>query len=159
MRADAIPSASPSPAAAAIAAAGLLDLPAIRRIEQACFPADAYDWLTLLGLAINPRVRRLKAIAADGLVGFCAGEVRSREGLGWIITLGVAPRFQGRGIGRCLLRRAEDEMGMRRVKLTVRRSNSRAIRLYEQGGYRLVLAARGYYHDGEDGLIMQKELW
>lgn len=159
MGAGASVSACSPPAAAAIAAAGLLDLPAIRRIEQACFPADAYDWLMLLGLAVNPQVRRLKAVAAGGVVGFCAGEVRRREGLGWIITLGVLPGFQGRGIGRCLLRQAEDEMGMRRVKLTVRRSNSRAIRLYEQGGYRLVSTAGGYYHDGEDGLILQKELW
>jgi ribosomal protein S18 acetylase RimI-like enzyme len=159
MRAGALPSASSPPAAATIAAAGLLDLPAIRRVERACFPADAYDLLTLLGLALNPRARRLKAITAEGVVGFSAGEVHSREGLGWIITIGVVPDCQGRGIGRSLLARIERAMGMPRVKLTVRRGNQRAIHVYEQGGYQRVATARAYYHDGEDGLIMQKELW
>ena len=44
------------------------------------------------------------------------------------------------------------------VKLTVRRSNVRAIALYDRCGYRWVSTVRGYYHDGEDGLIMEKNL-
>lgn len=46
--------------------------------------------------------------------------------------LHVASRFQGRGVGRRLLRRAED-LGARRLE--VRAFNVRAIRLYEWAGW------------------------
>lgn len=46
--------------------------------------------------------------------------------------LHVARRFQGRGIGRLLLRRAE-ELGARRLE--VRAFNARAIRFYERAGW------------------------
>jgi ribosomal-protein-alanine N-acetyltransferase len=140
--------------------ARLFDLPAIRRLEQVCFPKDAYDIFTLLSLAVTPGVMRLKAIAEDRLVGYLAGEIRADEATGWVITIGVLPRYQGRGIGRALLSSAEKAMRARAnfMKLTVRRSNTSAIRLYDQCGYQWVSTIRGYYHDGEDGLIMKKDL-
>lgn len=142
-----------------IAPARLFDLPAVHRLERACFSRDAYDLLTLLGLFLNPAVRRLKAVAREGLVGFVAGECQPRAGHAWIVTIGVLPAFQGQGIGRALLLAAETEMKVSRVRLTVRRSNTRAISLYTRCGYRWVTTSRGYYHDGEDGLIMEKEVW
>ena len=44
------------------------------------------------------------------------------------------------------------------LKLTVRRSNARAIALYERMGYRFKHAIYRYYNDGEDGLLMEKTL-
>ena len=44
------------------------------------------------------------------------------------------------------------------VKLTVRISNERAITLYEKEGYRTVDIWTKYYNDGEDGLVMEKNL-
>ncbi len=140
--------------------AGLFDLPAIQRLERACFPKDAYDILTLLNLALSPNVLRLKAVADDRLVGYLAGELRPYDSTGWVITVGVLPLYEGRGIGRLLLVSAENAMRSRAtfVKLTVRRSNRRAISLYDHCGYKWVSTIRGYYHDGEDGLIMEKNL-
>jgi ribosomal-protein-alanine N-acetyltransferase len=140
--------------------ARLFDLPAIRRLEQACFPKDAYDILTLLNLALSPGIMRLKAITDDRLVGYLAGEVRLDENVGWIVTVGVLPRYRGRGIGRALLNSTERAMRLdvSYVRLTVRRSNTTAIRLYDYCGYRWISTVRGYYHDGEDGLIMEKNL-
>ncbi len=140
-------------------AACLFDLPAIYRLERVCFSKDAYDVLTLLGLMLSPAVLRLKAVARGALVGFVAAECRPRAGHAWIITIGVLPDFWGQGIGRALLLTAEQHLQVPRVKLTVRRSNTRAISLYTRCGYRWVTTSRGYYHDGEDGLIMEKEVW
>jgi ribosomal protein S18 acetylase RimI-like enzyme len=139
--------------------ARLFDLPAIRRLERVCFSKDAYDLLTLLGLMLNPAMLRLKAVARGALIGFVAGERRPGASHGWIITIGVLPEYWGQGIGRALLLAAEQEMKVARVKLTVRRSNTRAIGLYTRCGYRWVTTSRGYYYDGEDGLIMEKEVW
>ena len=140
--------------------ASLFDLPAIRRLERACFPKDAYDILTLINLALSPSVMRLKAVVDDRLVGYLAGELRPEEQTGWVITVGVLPRYEGRGIGHSLLASAERAMRQRAtyVKLTVRRSNARALALYDHSGYKWVSTIRGYYHDGEDGLIMEKNL-
>ncbi len=140
--------------------ASLFDLPAVRRLERACFPKDAYDVLTLLNLALSPSVLRLKATSDGRLVGYLAGEVRDYDATGWVITVGVLPAYEGRGIGSSLLASAERAMRARVtcVKLTVRRSNARAISLYDRCGYKWVSTIRGYYHDGEDGLIMEKTL-
>ncbi len=143
-----------------ISDASIFDLVGIWRLEQACFPKDAYDLFTLLNLALAPNVMRLKAVIDNRLVGFLAGEAVRYERAGWIITIGVSPRYQGRGIGRLLLSSAEQAMRSRiaSMKLTVRRSNTRAIALYEHTGYRWISTYRAYYHDGEDGLIMEKDL-
>src|SRR5919201_1616002 len=87
--------------------ASLFDLPAVRRLERVCFPKDAYDILTLLNLALSPHVLRLKAVADDRLVGYLAAELRPYDSTGWVITIGVLPLYQGRGIGRTLLMSAE----------------------------------------------------
>ncbi len=137
----------------------LVDLPAIHRLERVCFSKDAYDVLTLLSLMLSPAVLRLKAVAGGVLVGFVAAECRPRAGHAWIITIGVLPEFWGQGIGRALLLTAEQHLKAPCVKLTVRRSNTRAISLYTRCGYRWVTTSYGYYHDGEDGLIMEKEVW
>jgi len=44
------------------------------------------------------------------------------------------------------------------MQLTVRVSNQAAISLYEQEGYHMVDLWQGYYNDGEDGLVMGKNL-
>ncbi len=142
----------------AIARAGLFDLLSIWRVEQAAFGSDAYDLLTLLGMALTPGMVRLKAVVDARMIGFVAGEINKREGCGWIITIAVHPRAQGRGIGKVLLLATERALGAPRIKLTVRRSNTRAISLYERCGYAWVNTYRRYYHDGEDGLVMEKWL-
>ena len=140
--------------------AGMFDLVGVWRVQHACFPKDAYDLLTLINLAITPNVLRLKAVSDDRLVGYLAGELRRHERVGWIVTIGVTPRYASRGIGRALLSSAERAMraSVSLMKLTVRRSNARAIKLYDHCGYQWVNTIRRYYHDGEDGLVMEKNL-
>jgi ribosomal protein S18 acetylase RimI-like enzyme len=136
--------------------ASLFDLIAIWRVERACFPKDAYGLFTLFNMAITPGLVRLKAVVDGQIVGFVAGEINRRDACGWIITVGVHPDYNGRGIGTALLLSAEQRLGMPVVKLTVRRGNTRAISLYERCGYRWMNTFRRYYHDGEDGLVMEK---
>jgi ribosomal protein S18 acetylase RimI-like enzyme len=138
--------------------ASLLDLNALRKLEQACFEKDAWSLLDLMAVLTWPDVIRLKAVEGGEMVGFVAGDPRPAQDVGWIATIGVDPRYQHRGIGRALLRACEDQMKFSRSKLTVRMSNDNAISLYEQEGYRTVDIWRQYYNDGEDGLVMEKTL-
>ena len=138
--------------------ANILDLGALRRLEEACFEKDAWPFLDLIAVLTWPEVIRLKAVDSDEMIGFVAGDPRSSDGVAWISTIGVDPRFQRRGVGRALLRACEAQIHLPRMKLTVRVSNQGAISLYEQEGYRMVDLWRGYYNDGEDGLVMGKNL-
>ncbi len=144
----------------AITRASLMDLAGIWRLERACFNRDAYDLVTLLTMTLTPRLANLKVVADGRLIGYSASDLRSREGTGWIVTIGVHPAHQGRGIGARLLASSEDAMRptMRCARLTVRRSNARAIHLYERGGYKWITTYTRYYADGEDGLVMEKIL-
>lgn len=141
-----------------IADSGPLDVFQVWRLNRACFPKDAYDLFTLFNMSIMPGISRLKAVVDGRIVGYVAGEINRRENCGWIITIGVHPRHAGHGIGTALLLASERSLNATSVKLTVRRSNQRAILLYERCGYVWVNTYRRYYHDGEDGLVMEKRL-
>jgi ribosomal-protein-alanine N-acetyltransferase len=141
-----------------IQTASLRDLSALRRLEHVCFEKDAWPLLDLIAVLTWPDVVKLKAVEDSEMVGFVAGDPRPSEGASWIATIGVDPRYQRRGIGRALLRAAEERSKLPRMKLTVRMSNQAAISLYEKEGYRSVDIWKRYYNDGEDGLVMEKAL-
>lgn len=134
------------------------DVLAVRRLEKAAFGRDAYDLLALVELLLSPYMRCLKVVLDSQLVGFVAGEINTRQHAGWIVTLGVHPDYAGRGIGTRLLLASETALRMPVMKLTVRKSNRRAIQLYERHGYVYVHTINRYYSDGEDGLLMEKKL-
>ena len=141
-----------------IQTANIIDLGALRRLEAACFDKDAWPFLDLIAVLTWPEVIRLKALDAGEMIGFLAGDPRSSDGVAWISTIAVDPRYQRRGVGRALLRACEAQIELPRMKLTVRVSNLGAVALYEQEGYQMVDLWRGYYNDGEDGLVMGKNL-
>jgi ribosomal-protein-alanine N-acetyltransferase len=139
-----------------ITGASILDLNALHRLERACFGKDAWPFLDLVAVLTFADVVRLKAVEDGQMVGFVAGDPRPSDGLAWIATIGVAPEFRGRGIGRDLLRACEVQMKEPRLRLSVRASNQAAIRLYEREGYERVEVWQAYYRDGEAAIVMQK---
>ncbi|MGE5462615.1 MAG: GNAT family N-acetyltransferase [Syntrophothermus sp.] len=141
-----------------IQVASLRDLGALRRLENKVFEKDAWSILDLVAVLTWSEVVRLKAVIDNEMVGFVAGDPRPAQNTGWIATIGVDPLYQGRGIGRALLRACEAQLKFPTVRLTVRISNDRAISLYEKEGYRTVDIWKKYYNDGEDGLVMEKVL-
>ncbi|MDX9991318.1 MAG: GNAT family N-acetyltransferase [Anaerolineales bacterium] len=141
-----------------ISHATLLDLSALRRLEQVCFPKDAWPMLDLIAALSFPGVIRLKATENEKMVGFIAGDPRPSEGLGWIATIGVLPDQRGKGIGNALLQACEQAMALTRIRLSVRQSNYEAIRIYEKAGYRFVDHWLHYYNDGEDAVVMEKSI-
>jgi ribosomal-protein-alanine N-acetyltransferase len=133
------------------------DLNALRALEQVCFPQDAWPLLDLIGVLALPNVIRLKAQDDGKMVGFVAADIRRSQGLAWIATIGVLPEFRRRGIGAALLEACEARLNIPRIRLSVRASNSPAIRLYTRLGYHRYGSWPRYYSDGEDALILEKE--
>ncbi len=136
--------------------ATLRDLSALRRIEHACFPHDAWPLLDLVAVLTFPDVVRLKAVVNERMVGFVAGDLRRTEGLGWIATIGVLPEYRRQGIARALLLECEHQMNTSRFRLCVRMENIEAIQLYESEGYERTDTWKKYYNDGGDALVMDK---
>ncbi len=141
-----------------IVPANIFDLNALRKLEKACFDKDAWPVFDLIAVLTFPEVIRLKAVVDGEMAGFVGGDPRPSQGWGWIATIGVDPRFQRRGIGRALLHACEAKLGVPRSRLTVRMSNFAAISLYEQEGYATTEIWSKYYGDGEDGMVMEKNL-
>lgn len=136
--------------------AGIRDLPSLQRLERECFILDAWPLIDLAAVLLLPSVVRLKAVINGQMVGFIAADLKKMQNIGWIVTLGVLPAYQRRGIARALLLACVDLMNVRCVRLSVRKSNQPALRLYAQQGFHLVDTWSNYYTGGEDALVLEK---
>lgn len=141
-----------------IISASLRDLNALRKLEQVSFEKDAWPLFDLIAVLTFPDVIRLKAVEDHQMVGFVAGDPRPSQGFSWIATIAVLPSYRGKGIGRALLLACEEQLKTPRVRLSVRATNQAAIHLYEQEGYRTTDIWRAYYNDGENAIVMEKNL-
>ena len=134
------------------------DLFAIQEIERACFKDDAWPLIELMAALTFPNIVRMKATNHEKIAGFIAGDIRRNEGTGWILTVGVLPEYRRQGLAKELMDKCERAMNMPLIKLSVRRSNQAAIQLYQKLGFTQVDVWNSYYHDGEDGIVMEKQL-
>jgi|SRR5579883_618717 len=78
-----------------------------------------------------------------------------------LVSIAVDPAARGQGAGSALLESTLRRLKRRRVPrfgLMVRVSNDPARKFYEKYGFRRLRTVRGYYEDGEDGLLMSKDL-
>jgi ribosomal-protein-alanine N-acetyltransferase len=101
--------------------------------------------------------------APGEIAGYVVADTVPNHGrpLGHIKDLAVHPDRRGEGLGRTLMERA---LGVLRgadaetVKLEVRRSNEAARSLYEAYDFVHRRTVPGYYDDGEDALVMMRDL-
>lgn len=105
-----------------------------------------------------PETIRLVIESGDDIAGFVIGDRRRSQDLGWIASVGVHPDYRRKGYGTTLLQACERALDTSRVRLSLRRSNEGALRLYKQQGYREINRWPKYYRDGEDAIVMEKEL-
>ncbi|WP_214045653.1 ribosomal protein S18-alanine N-acetyltransferase [Methanomethylovorans sp.] len=94
------------------------------------------------------------------IVGFVVG-YRMNEREGRVFSLAVREEFQGKGIGTMLLDALFKEFYSNLLKyatLEVRTNNIKAKGLYLKMGFVPCWIEKGYYSDGEDGIIMKMKL-
>ena len=128
------------------------DIEAVTDLERELFPDDAWSAASLWAeLAARPRRSYVVVEDADDeIVGYAGvdlgGEVAD------VMTMAVATRAQGRGLGRLLL----DELVARAtadhaayLMLEVRADNEPARKLYESTGFELLTVRRRYYQPGD----------
>ncbi len=148
----------PQPASCEILPATWRDLSALRHLEKVCFPVDAWTILDLIGVLSFPNVVRLKALVEGEFVGFVAGDRRPSRNLAWIATIAVLPEYRQRGIATALMQACEDQLDVPCIRLSVRRGNRVALRLYEHLGYQQIGLWPAYYQDGTDAIVMEKRV-
>lgn len=137
------------------------DLPAVLELEHLLFTDDAWSEDTYrTELGDQGGTRHYVVVEADGLVAGWAG-FASAGGQGDVLTIGVRPEMQGRGLGAKLLTALLDEAvarGCGEVFLDVRADNDRARRLYERFGFTPVGVRKRYYQpSGVDAIVMMRE--
>lgn len=114
-------------------------------------------------LLLDRQVIGHRAMQGDELAGFILSRIAAGEAE--ILSVAVAARWQGRGLGRKLL-----DLHMRRIAgllvgtvfLEVEENNRAALRLYAASGFRQVGHRAGYYpRDGEGAvaaLVLRRDL-
>jgi ribosomal-protein-alanine N-acetyltransferase len=138
--------------------AGLHDFFKLKRLEKLCFGEDAWPWIDIFAALVFPQTIRLVIEIEQELAGFVIGDRRQSQKLGWIASIAVHPDCRRRGYGTQLLLACERELDTARIRLSLRRSNHTALRLYKEQGYFEVDRWPRYYRNGEDAIVMEKDV-
>ncbi|HLH19571.1 MAG TPA: ribosomal protein S18-alanine N-acetyltransferase [Bryobacteraceae bacterium] len=135
------------------------DLDAILDIEHASFGADAYDRNLFAEFARTCGDLFLVVERRSKVCGYVVTCIRGERAE--LVSIAVVPAGRRRGAASALLTATLRRLRRRpvdRCGLMVRVSNAAARGFYEKFGFRKVRTVRGYYEDGEDGLLMTKSL-
>ena len=131
------------------------DIPAIANIEKVCFSLPWSESAILESM--NATTTFYVGYQNDVVVTYMG--VSKIAGEGYVTNIAVLPEYRRKGIGKALLEYViadcKDELEF--ISLEVRVSNTPAITLYENAGFKQVgLRKRFYTHPDEDALIMTK---
>ena len=131
------------------------DLPKVLALERRTF-SDPWSFGSFLATLANSQERIFVAAMGSELVGYI-GLWRMFDSV-HITNLAVKEEYRRQGIGLRLLAEAEKWAGGFPLTLELRANNTAAKALYEKFGFVVCGVRPGYYKDGEDALIMWKEL-
>lgn len=138
------------------------DIPEIMAIERECFVEPWDEEVFVQTLEWTP-FSFFVAMADGKIRGFVVGcmENTGSAVYGHISNLGVTAPYRRKGLGRHLVSRLERQFvleGTEGVLLEVRVSNTEAQEFYHRLGYRVAFLLSGYYSNGEDALVMMKDI-
>ncbi len=134
------------------------DLDALAALERGC---RLHPWTAgMFREELENRHAHLELLMLDGEL---AGYICYHLFLGElsVLNLATACAFRRRGVARTLLAHALAACGTGegvRALLEVRVGNTAARTLYQKCGLRVIGLRKGYYSDGEDALVMAKDL-
>jgi ribosomal-protein-alanine N-acetyltransferase len=140
--------------------ATLSDIGQIYPLERSC-SRNPWSRDSLVNELSNPGSISLVMQLPDGqIAGFVCSSLVLDELQ--ILETAVRPDYRNRGLGslliNSLLSQATEKNAVR-ASLEVRPSNHPAIKLYEKTGFKNDGARKGYYQDGEDAVLMSKEIF
>ena len=134
------------------------DLPYLFALEKECF-SDPWQLSAFESGLLAPYMHGVLGEEKGEIVGYgCMSVVfETAEVLNIAVEKSARKQGYGQQILTAMLCLAK-EKGATECFLEVRVSNLSAKRLYEKNGFLPVHIRKGYYADGEDALVMRKEL-
>ena len=130
----------------------------IAALEKECF-SDPWSFQMLADTFFSEHTLSVAAAENGKIAGYAFAVLAEEEAD--LANIAVTKSFRHRGIAKELLSRLEAQVraaGGRKMFLEVRVSNAPAMALYLKTGYVGRYARPRYYKDGEDALVMKKEL-
>lgn len=144
-----------------VRAAGPGDLNAVHRLEEQLFQHGSYPYF-FFRQALDALPDYFLVAEADNgeVIGYSLGSMQIGASHGWVLSVGVDPSYQGRGIGNVLtvdLLKSFERQGAQEAFLHVSPSNAAAITLYKKLGFEEVRMEEDYFGPGADRLIMRRK--
>ncbi len=135
------------------------DFSRVIEIEKASFK-DPWSHIGFLDLFhYNPKGFIVVEIR-DAIVAYAIYVLETKE-IGHLLSIAVDPNWRRRKIGISLMNFIIDDLkkkGVKYIKLEVREGNIAAINMYKSLGFLEIETLRFYYSDGENALLMVKEI-
>ncbi len=134
------------------------DLDTIAEIERECFP-DPWTRRMLADSFLSDRFVGVVLEEGDAVCGYGGMSVVFDEAE--IELIAVRELYRRCGRGKRIMQDLEEvarSRGVKRIFLEVRVSNAGALALYLKCGYTGLYCRTRYYPDGEDAVVMKKEL-
>lgn len=135
------------------------DILKISELEKECFPDEPWSFQMLASSFESETFYGVVAEDGGEVVGY--GGITVTFDSADILNVAVTEAFRRSGVGSGVLSEliaAAKKRGAEKVFLEVRVSNSPAMSLYLKHGFKGVYARTRYYSNGEDCLVMTKEL-
>jgi ribosomal protein S18 acetylase RimI-like enzyme len=141
--------------------ATLADIDALVALENKAFDGDrlsrrSFRYYVATDTAILRVMKQTGVLAAYSLLAFRKGSKIAR-----LYSIAVDPAFEGKGLGRALLKTAEKDSRAAHctvLRFEVRVDNKRAITLYEKNGFERFDEIEDYYEDGATAICLKKGL-
>ena len=134
------------------------DILKISELEKECF-SDLWTYRMFVEGFSSKLCYGVCAVEDGEIVGYACETVLFENAE--VDNIAVAESCRRRGVGKKLLKKLETEAkerGARVILLEVRVSNAPAMTMYLKEGFKGIYVRPRYYPDGEDAVVMQKEL-
>lgn len=134
------------------------DILKISELEKECF-SDPWTYRMFVEGFSSKLFYGVCAVEDGEIVGYACETVLFENAE--VDNIAVAESCRRRGVGKKLLKKLETEAkerGARVILLEVRVSNAPAMTMYLKEGFKDIYVRPRYYPDGEDAVVMQKEL-
>ena len=135
------------------------DILPISEMERECFPDEPWSFKMLASSFETPSFFGVVAADGDEIIGY--GGLTAAADSADIANVAVTEAYRHSGVATAILSELENisrANGVKKLFLEVRVSNSAALSLYLKSGFSGVYARTRYYSNGEDCLVMAKEL-
>lgn len=135
------------------------DILRISEIEKECFPKDAWTYKMLASAFGTETFSGLVAEDGGEIIGY--GGYTAAVDTADIDNIAVVEDYRRSGVAKTIIAelcKKAKKQGIKKLFLEVRVSNYAAMSLYLKCGFKGAYARLRYYPDGEDCLMMVKEL-